>query len=391
MTLRFRQNPTDTCLLEYSINNGVSWLAMFDYGLCQPAPILNIVDLSEMERLLRELLEQYDGTPESIAPNLTGDPDLRDIAICYALRVLVNATMEGTATSRESNNQANALALIQVVAVIAGAFGTVFLGPIAGAAIGGVIYYLATTNVDLINALSADEWRDQNAQAAVICCAYNAMAGQMPSEALFANAWDACGFEPDSIEEKMAELMQEVAQELRVYVAFLTAANEGYDLAERGLIANECLICDCTSASAFSLDWSAIGATPSGWVSTNEPAIYHPEVTHVVATRSANQYWATVTNDFRVFSVEYELPVAGNVSKLGLVGHWASGNTHGLQAACFDGVSWTVVGTVEDATPAPQDETHTFSFDTLYCVERVRFTIYGFGPQLRVTSLNQDA
>lgn len=157
----------------------------------------------------------------------------------------------------------------------------------------------------------------------------------------------------------------------------------------------DCSLCDCyvcEDANSLRYQWDLVGTTPSGWVSTNEPPTYHPEVTHGIATRTPNNYWLLYAgSSFRVYSVEYTLPAPSNINKLGMVGHWGTTNTNGMQVAVkVDGV-WTSKGTSEDAAPANRDRTHTFSFDEVACVEAVRFTMYGVQPQLRVTSINQDA
>jgi len=96
--MRIRQSSTDPCVLEVSYDGGGSWQTGFDYGLCmlkqaaQSSPDISIM-LYQSQQQTIELMDTYDGTPESIAPGMeydgTGADDFRDLAVCAAIAKVV--------------------------------------------------------------------------------------------------------------------------------------------------------------------------------------------------------------------------------------------------------------------------------------------------------------
>ncbi len=91
---QLRQSPLDNCILEISYDDGQSWSTAFDYSLCLAEESANIEELLQQQtnELLEAINDLYDGTPESVAPDLTyGDADdgFRDDLLCLVLEVMV--------------------------------------------------------------------------------------------------------------------------------------------------------------------------------------------------------------------------------------------------------------------------------------------------------------
>lgn len=297
--LRFRQNPDNSCLLQYSINQGANWLTAFDYSQCAPAQLNEILsNQAEAERLLRQLLELYDGTPESIAPNALNDDAFRDAAMCYALRVLVDTTLDVLADEKENFRKkaiifGNAIAALSIVAFWPGTLALIFAGGITA----GIQFITEANLIPLTDTVL----RDEDARKEIVCCAMNRLRGNTPTQVLFQSIFFMCLGVSDNA-QKQGAAMHDVTQNLDVYLAFLSAVEEGYNLAERGLIADDC---NCFAPCPyFAGVWVNIGATPSEW--RGERWNGYGGAYIGTLNRAANQNWNYVA-DWQELQVIYTL------------------------------------------------------------------------------------
>lgn len=239
--LRFRQNPTDNCLLEYSINEGSNWSTAFNYSLCTPMELNQILtNQTEAERLLRQILDQYDGTPGSIAPDSEyGDADdaFRDAAQCYVLRLLIQSTLDSIAEDKENSDKLKQIfGTILSLAAVGLVYFTGGLSLIWASAIAGTI---VTIQASKIANISEVELRDEDAREEIVCCAMNNLRGQTPTLALFQSAFTGCSG-LSTTAEKQRDIMNDLVQGLDVYLAYLSAVQEAFSLAERGIITDDC-------------------------------------------------------------------------------------------------------------------------------------------------------
>ena len=97
--MRIRQQVTNPCILEVSYDSGATWETGFDFSQClaestggNPAP--SVAVQTQINLVINNVLNAYDGTPASVAPDMVhngdGKNDERDSAACAGVyQVLV--------------------------------------------------------------------------------------------------------------------------------------------------------------------------------------------------------------------------------------------------------------------------------------------------------------
>jgi hypothetical protein len=266
MPTLLRQNPTNSCLLEYSIDNGATWSLAFDYSLCIGETVQNTIentinqgdiytfinDSTEYIYLLRkEYRTTYNLTINNMYPSLVvpvgqQPSDFNEDALCYLCNDFVDSTSAMFVQAiNEKNDNVGAnqsslfLAVIGVGLAIIGVMATggigllwgsvAITGAAAAAAVGGFYYSIANVVSNLV--LNGDElaydyaytaFQNATARRRVACCMYNNMIG-LPSQAEFEASLSGCDFEPDSDEEKIRTALSDVIANggLEVYLTFI--------------------------------------------------------------------------------------------------------------------------------------------------------------------------
>jgi hypothetical protein len=169
----------------------------------------------------------YDGTPQSIAPNLgeNFDSDGGDDAICGAVKAYIDKVINDYST--RVNLQALAFSIAAGAATALFTLVTAGAGlPLAAVAWG----FLSTTAVagsaGLWNAIAADE----AAKRKVYCCMIDSLRGAEITQDNFKTAVLDCGFDPTTSEGRIAGLIQNESNNDGNYLAFLRAlgANAGH-------------------------------------------------------------------------------------------------------------------------------------------------------------------
>lgn len=96
--MRIRQSATSDCVLEVSYDGGATWQVGFDFGLCfttmQAGTDINLVNsFSAIQNQTQALVNEYDGSPGSIAPSMDYDggyqDTFRDKTVCAAIHQAV--------------------------------------------------------------------------------------------------------------------------------------------------------------------------------------------------------------------------------------------------------------------------------------------------------------
>lgn len=103
-----RQNPDNSCQLQYSIDGGETWILGFDYSLCI-SPLDYIEQVSEAGQSNAELITLYDGYIPNIAPNFEYDGSLldaqRDAALCLLVSEFIDQCCESAIEIINAENQ----------------------------------------------------------------------------------------------------------------------------------------------------------------------------------------------------------------------------------------------------------------------------------------------
>lgn len=267
MPFQLRQNPTNTCLLEQSLDGGATWSTVFDYSLCATiqdksyqVQIQNSVTYVQQtfQDIYNNFTANYAGNPESVYPNLAdpaGDDSALRAAYCNALFELVRVACDTavsyyTETINSQQNEVNVglgitafiLAVISLAAAVPTA-GASLVG-LAGAAgiwaaaigVGGV---LGNALVDYWQQHTIDQFQDQAAMEDVTCYLFEevpaadnslaAMQAALASHPLTDNA------------AVIADFLSILFQHDSTYAAFLEKWDNNKEFADAGIE----LYCPC--------------------------------------------------------------------------------------------------------------------------------------------------
>jgi hypothetical protein len=230
MTLR--QNPSNPYLLEQSSNGGITWSIAYDYALISAASVVNTTQTT-----INQLGDNYDGTPESIAPDMnydgTSGDDIRNAALWDACVKTVQATCNAVQDlrNREAAGAALGVAVLGATAVVLTATGV------------GIPLALTLSTAAL--AVYASAWgelsesilQDESVQYAVACCMYSALADADITRTAFSSSLDACAFAALSPESQLAgAIATTISDDLDVYLTFLDAMQTAHKYAELSLL-----------------------------------------------------------------------------------------------------------------------------------------------------------
>lgn len=266
MRFQLRQNPDNSCLIEQSIDGGLSWSDAFDLSLCS-----SIVDGSNPQTILNNFytttyntyqnyvyqnyVSNYINSVTDIAPELgygDADDEYRDDALCYALGKFVDSVCnQANEYFNSVNDTANdlrvALALAAAVvgiialgasgvgtpaAVILAADATMWAAGIGlGSALGGVLFdHWSETNQSAYN--------DDQAKQDIVCCLYNNLAGIDFDQDDFIAAFNCTGLSTNATAIYDAAAI--LAQENATYASMVSNMSYGLAAAKAGLLP-ECL------------------------------------------------------------------------------------------------------------------------------------------------------
>lgn len=394
MPYLLRQSAQNPCILEQSVDGGVSWSQAFDYSLC--LGMLGTAGDTGTAQTMIQLVQIYNtGGDSDLAPNMTqiAYQSIRQDAFCYAIEAWARSVF--AAGRKRAEGEARRDRLVRGALEVASIVFAYFTGGISALVATYAAAAVAAYTIEEVTSISLEEWSDEETIQAVACCVAGKFidpAGtNFNKEVVRAYISDCIAeFDTDSLEQRMAILLDRSFETDEAWIAFTQICADAFILTQAGGI--QCA-CACPFLPNTRLDWNGVGATPAGWTSTAEPASYNPGVGHFISTRGASQDWTPTGGSpevWAVTSVQYQPDFAGQVSKLGIRVGYASGNTHGVQVAVRQGTTWTVVGDYGDATPAPLFEQRNFTFPAI-CADEVRFTAYGYLPKIEICSINQDA
>lgn len=262
MAFQLRQNPLDTCQLEQSWDSGETWSLAFDYSMCgedADTPPDSTVAIDDYYALL----DQYDGTVASIAPDMvydaTATDEIRDLALCQALQDLVIAMCEAELEKRRRTAIGASIGAIVLGIVGIGLALTTFG---AGAAIWVALSGLLVAGYGVLwSGLSPLALEDTAAQILVACCMYEALKSDTITRAAFLNSLNACGFPSESHEQLIGTAVVGSLFADGVYESFLQGIEQAFKYANIGIYD-----CPCEESTAPWEYDSDFNTDPNGWV-----------------------------------------------------------------------------------------------------------------------------
>jgi len=276
MSFELRQNEENPCILEQSLDGGETWSTAFDYSLCQSQSIATDA-LQTMIDQLADLIDTYDSTVGSIAPDMvydtTATDDIRDIALCHALNELVDVMCELELQYRNEIAFAS-----DVTAVILGLVGIAITVASLGTATPfylGVAAALAGGFGTLFGGLSVAILGDETARDEVVCCMYAALSGSTITQSNFEDSLDLCGFDEFSNESQLAGAIAQMLTQDNMYISFVDYMQRAFKLASLGIA--DCP-CDDSGIWEYTFNFTVSDGSflerSQGW--TGEQANYSP-------------------------------------------------------------------------------------------------------------------
>jgi len=242
MLFQLRQNPSDPCLMEQSLDGGATWITAFDNSLCV-SPAIASQSLNDSIDLLNSLLTAYDGTVSSIAPDMvydsTATDDIRDLALCHSLNEIVDLMRQSEIEYRNQIALASTvtsimLAILAVVILVATAgTATPFYMAVSASLAGGFGL--------LFGALSNAILTDDTAKDAVVCCMRDALKGSTITQLTFEQSLDNCNFTAVTNEAQLSGAISQLLTQDNMYISFLDYMQRAYPRAELGI-----LYCSCS-------------------------------------------------------------------------------------------------------------------------------------------------
>lgn len=276
---RLRQNPTNPCVLEQSFDDGGSWSTAFDYSLCGSGVT---IDIDAGLTIINNDNSTYITNPSGFEAEITDADANTNIAICYALEVVIRASLDGILQRVKGQNNQNQI--IQSVASAIAIVATFTFGPpgiALAVAIGLSIGLLASA---VINEIEESEIETVIASDALIrelvCCAYDVLFDLRPTPELFAVALDTCATPSPALDDIIPAL-QVIFDNFSTFVQFLRMAGQAYDYAEAGVLGDLCASCDSWCVE-FDFTTSTHGFSPTsrgewingvGWQNTEAGSI----------------------------------------------------------------------------------------------------------------------
>lgn len=243
-SLQYREDPTDSCVLQYSLDGGTTWQDAFDFSTCIKTQVKPIVD-AEGQRILDELMDKWDGTANSISANLVydggADDTHRDVALCNALELWVDAMCDAEIARRGISEQ------------YWEEMPDIFLGlsvALLGVPIPGFRFLaMASALVSVFIEIAAPIWdlavlaalEDEDARELVACTMYKHLSGATPTASKFATALDTPLYSPVSYAALIGNAIKPMLGELEVFVTFLQVWADVYPFAKGGFLTS----CNC--------------------------------------------------------------------------------------------------------------------------------------------------
>lgn len=178
----------------------------------------------------------YDGTPQSIAPNLGADFNTTggNDALCAAIKRYV----ENIVSAYTAN--------VNFAAAVAGLIGTAAAAVIIGATLGAAAPFVGAWGLIAGAAIGVPvaTWNlvaaSTEGKRKVECCMYDSLKDQAIDQAAFKAAVADCSFDPTTAEGRIAGLIHDWSQSDSEYLAFLRMLGQ-----ETGGNAGDCA-CDCS-------------------------------------------------------------------------------------------------------------------------------------------------
>lgn len=269
-TMLFRDNPNDTCEVQYSTDGGAIWNTMFRKDNCPQGVSETIITnwyITQTE--VNTNYTTYAGDIINVAPDWDYvDPD-QDNALCWTIQNYVDFVCDFAITQIETNNQnrrdqndwldeLSPAVSAAATAMFVWLIGSVVVIP--ATVIAGVTYSLTLLFDNLLDTLineSADAYRDQDARDIIKCYMYQEITGSTPQWANWSSSlsqWESFGGNAKTI----AETVNTVNNHEKTYMEWMILTED------INAIAASLPPCPCPATWSHTWDFANFG--PDTWV-----------------------------------------------------------------------------------------------------------------------------
>ncbi len=282
--VRLRQSPDDPCVLQISYDAGYSWQTAFDYGLCfqqqQESNPTFALNFALIQTWTNSQVTIYNGTCQSIAPNMvfdeTPDDEFRNLALCMMVEAIVQETAAFALAYYDKMNSFEwkvarffnklikyGLIIAEVLINIAGGWATL-VDEVAFS----IAYSLNENIADLLDCPDVANFADSAVLDAITCYGVGGLTGATPELADFVAMFQGVSTLPN-VTSDMETWLTKATSEMESYVSALSYLNEVFDGLKNGSIVYQCP-CDQTMLE-FHFD---TGSSMLGWVASDGTTVF---------------------------------------------------------------------------------------------------------------------
>lgn len=249
---QLRQSPTNNCILEQSVDGGVTWTTAFNFNLCiSPYSAQTKVESMQIGNnyysWVGDTINTWNNNIINIAPDGvmdgTAEDDIRNQAMCYAVNLLVTSLGQQVRGQVENGGTdwKDYVRWFADGVITGGEFflGTHFLwattvAPEVLAACGIAIGAAQFVKTQLPEGTEPDfeSLLEPDVQSKLICCAMSVLEDNTPSVALFATIFDSC--EIPALDDDTMQLLQYLVDQEEIYVSFLAMIQRAFDAIQGG-------------------------------------------------------------------------------------------------------------------------------------------------------------
>ena len=198
--ISFRDNPLDPCEVQYSHDDGETWVTMFRKDNCsQGSSTSDITNVNNTKIIITENNETWDNDIVNIAPDWAYESPDTDNALCWAIDFYIDAVcaaaiatiQSGNEERRDSNDWWQEVANIFATAAVA-ASAIIGLPAAAAGAVAWAAVEIADSIWDDLMTREYDQFEDEAAKDLVKCCMWMALHGETAQWEDWLSSLDDC-------------------------------------------------------------------------------------------------------------------------------------------------------------------------------------------------------
>lgn len=343
-----RQNPSDTCQLQYSMDDGETWELAFDYGLCIPAwaqTLVESADAAQRDRW-RDVTSPIDINPyaptQTFGSRETDTPEQAEVrvnALCYAVRQTVDAIAE--AVIGAYTGQITVINMVSaglgIAATVAGALGvTAWVGLGLGLAAAGLklLVELGFHDVEI--------FQDEDTKEFLSCAIFQSLVVRPVTLIAFQTAIDYpvdCASDDENRALYLASrIMADVDNSNDLFTSFVSMLGTANLAAQAGLVGESCVCLPRTWTYCLDMnDWFYLSSPERpNWSFCGQPPAYNSINGGRLDTESVSPVWESViiegNQPMLARSIEFFVPASTTVTLIQMHWNWTGGgNTDAVQ------------------------------------------------------------